>query len=83
MPPRRMRAGTPWTSAGRATPVHYRETADKLVRDLLNQDIIGRSRDKRSIWCASAHVVETPNRVPMALRLVVDFSDLNSCVIRD
>ena len=57
--------------------------ADKLVDGLLYQIIIGRSGDKMSIWCAPAHFVEKPNRVPLAVRIVVDFSHLNSCRICD
>ena len=61
----------------RPTPVHYRVTANKLVRDLLDQNIIKRSQEKRSVWCTLAHIFEKPNRVPMD-----DFSYLNSCLVR-
>ena len=32
----------------RPTPAHYRETADKLLEDLLFQNTIGHARDQRS-----------------------------------
>ena len=30
-----------------------------------------------------AHFVEKPNRVSLALRLVVDYTGLNKCLVRD
>ena len=65
------------------TPAHYRETGQKLVQDLLDQHIIKKCGDSRSEWCAPAHFVEKPGRVPLALRLVLDFTKLNDCLIRD
>ena len=67
----------------RPTPAHYRETGRKLVQDLLDQDIIKRCRDSRSEWCAPAHFVEKAVRVPLTLRLVLDFTQLNERLIRD
>ena len=67
----------------RPTPVHYRETGEKLVKDLLDQRIIQRCGSSRSEYCAPAHFVEKPGRVPLALRLVVDFTRLNEQLIRD
>ena len=54
----------------RPTPAHYRETARKLVQNLVNQ----RRRASKSEFCAPAHFVEKPGIVPLALRLVVDFT---------
>ena len=65
------------------SPVNYRPTADKLVDNLLYQNITGYSGDQSSKWCSPAHFVEKPNRVPLALKLIVDFSFLNSCLIWD
>ena len=56
----------------RPTLAHYKETGAKLVQDLLDQRIIERCGDSRSEYCAPAHFVEKPGRVPLALRLVVD-----------
>ena len=67
----------------RPTPAHYRETGEKLVQDLLDQRIIQRCGASRSEYCAPAHFVEKPGRVPLALRLVVDFTKLNDQLIRD
>ena len=67
----------------RPTPAHYREMGRKLVQDLLDQRIIERSGEGRSEYCAPAHFVEKPGRVPLALRLVVDFTRLNEQLIRD
>ena len=58
----------------RPTPDHYRDTGMKLVYDLLDQNIIEYWGNSRSEWCAPAHFVENPGRVPLALRLVVYFS---------
>ena len=55
----------------------------KLVNDLLNQKIIKYCSNSRSEWCAPAYFVKKPGRVPLALRLVVDFSHLNECLIQD
>ena len=63
------------------TPLHNRETGRKLEQDLLDQHIIERCRDSRGEWCALAHFVEKPGRVPLALRLVVDFTWLNERLI--
>ena len=80
-----MREGSrPYTCYScRPTPAHYRETGQKLVQDLLDQRIIEKCGDRRSQWYAPAHFVEKPGRVPLALRLVVDFTKLNDCLIRD
>ena len=67
----------------RPTPAHYRETGEKLVQDLLDQRIIQRCGASRSEYCAPAHFVEKPGRVPLALRLVVDFTKLNDQLICD
>ena len=44
------------------------------MQDLLDQRIIERFGDSRSKWGAPAHFVKKPGRVPLALRLVVDFT---------
>ena len=67
----------------RPTPLHYMETADKLLADLMAQGVIKEAGDTRSEWCIPAHFVIKPNRVPLALRLVCDFTNLNSYLIRD
>ena len=68
---------------GRPTPAHYRETARKLVQNLLHQRIIQRCGASRSEYCAQAHFVEKPGRVLLALRLVINFTCLNEQLIRD
>ena len=55
----------------------------KLVNDLLDQKISEYCGDSRSEWCALAHFVKKPGRVSLALWVVVDFSHLNECLIRD
>ena len=67
----------------RPTPAHYRETGRKLAQDLLDQRIIERCGASRSEYCAPAHFVEKPGRVPLALRLVMDFTRLNEQLIRN
>ena len=67
----------------RPTSAHYRETASKLVQDLLDQRVIQRCGASRSEYCAPANFVEKPGRVPLALCLVVDFTGLNEQLIRD
>ena len=49
----------------------------------MDQNIIGYSRDKRNEWYALAHFVKKSSRVTLALRLVVNYTGLNSCLIRD
>ena len=67
----------------RPTPAHYREAARKLVQDLLDQRIIERCGASRIKYCAQAHFVEKPGRVPLALCLVLDFACLNEQLIRN
>ena len=55
----------------------------RLVKDLLDQNIIARCGDMRSEWCAPAHLVKKPGRVLLAFRLVLDFTRLIKCLIRD
>ena len=71
-----------WFSC-RPTPVNYRETGRKLVQDLLDQRFIQSSGEGRSEYCAPAHLVEKPGRVPLALCLVVYFTCLNEQLICD
>ena len=51
------------------------------MQDLLDQRIIERCGASRSEYCAPAHFVEKPGRVPLALRLVMDFTRLNKQLI--
>ena len=44
----------------RPTPAHYRATAQKLLEDLLDQNITEYCGDSRSEWCSPAHFVEKP-----------------------
>ena len=53
------------------------------MQDLLDQRIIQRCGASRSEYCAPAHFLEKPGRVPLALCLVVDFTRLNEQLIRD
>ena len=53
------------------------------MQDLLDQCIIERCGASRSECCAPAHFVEKPGRVPLALRLIMDFTRLNEQLIRD
>ena len=48
----------------RPTQLHYMETAEKLLADLLRQGIIEESGDTRTDWVLPAHFIEKPNRVP-------------------
>ena len=59
------------------------ETAEKLLSDLVKQGFIMESGNTRTEWCSPGHFVQKPNRVPLALRLVVDFTGLNSHLSRD
>ena len=61
----------------------YRETAAKLVHDLLDQTVIQRCGASRSECCAPANFVEKLGRVPRALPLVVDFTRLSEQLIHD
>ena len=67
----------------RPSPLHYTETANKLVTDLLLHGVIWESGDMRSKWVSAVHFVSKPNRVPLTLRLVVDYTRINDCLIRD
>ena len=53
------------------------------MQDLLDQRIIERCGASRSEYCAPAHFVKKPGRVPLALRLVMDFTRLNEQLIRN
>ena len=59
------------------------ETAEKLIADLIGQGISEESGDTRTEWVSPAHFVEKPKRVPLALRLVVDYMGLNRHLVRD
>ena len=67
----------------RPTPLHYKETADKLIEDLMAQGVIEEAGDTRSEWCSPAHFVQKVGRVPLALCLVCDFMNLNSYLTCD
>ena len=64
-------------------PLHYMETADKLLADLIAQGVIEEAGDTRLEWCSPAHFVPKLHRVPLALRLVCDFTNLNSYLTRN
>ena len=51
------------------------------MQDLLDQRIIERCGASRSVYRSPAHFVEKPGRVPLALRLVMDFTRLNKQLI--
>ena len=70
-------------NSSQVTLMHYLATAKKLVEDLNDQNIIVHAAKQRSERCAPAHFVEKPRIVPLALRLMVDYTRLNSCLIRD
>ena len=53
------------------------------MQDLLDLRIIERCGASRSEYCSPAHFVEKPGRVPLALRLVMDFTCLNEQLIRN
>ena len=59
------------------------ETADKLIVDLMAQGVIEEAGDTRSEWGSPAHFVQKAGRVPLAVRLVCDFTNLNSYLTRD
>ena len=67
----------------RPTPLHYMEMADKLIADLMAQGVIEEAGDTRSEWCSPAHFVQKVGRVPLALCLVCDVTNLNSYLTRD
>ena len=67
----------------RPTPLHYMETADKLLADLMAQGVIEEAGNTRSEWCSPAHFVPKFIRVPLALQPVCDFTNLNSYLTRD
>jgi hypothetical protein len=51
------------------------------VADLLVQEVIGVSGNMRAEWVLPPHFVAKPNRLPLALRLVVDYMRLNVCLV--
>ena len=65
------------------TLVHYRRQRGSWLQDLLDQHIIERCGDSRSDWCARAHFVEKPERVHLALCIVVDFTQMNERLTRN
>ena len=67
----------------RPTPLHYTETADRLLADLMAQGVVEEAGDTKSEWCSPAHFGAKPNRVPLSLRLVCDFTGLNSYLTHD
>ena len=54
------------------------EIADRLLADLMALGVVEEARDTKSEWCSPAHLVARTNRAPLALRLVCDFTGLNS-----
>ena len=67
----------------RPTSLYHMETADKLLADLMAQGVIKEAGDTKSKWCSPAHFAGKPNRVPLALRLVCDFTGLNFYLTRN
>ena len=65
------------------SPAQYWSTSKKRVANLLKLNIIVYTGDQRSEWCAQAHLVEKAVGVLLAPRLLVDYTSLNSCLIRD
>ena len=46
----------------RPTPLHFMETADKLIADLIAQGVIEEAGGTRSEWCSPAHFVQKAGR---------------------
>ena len=68
-------------STPRATPLHLKPDADKVIASLLEQKIIERvPANEPSDWCSPAFFVPKP--AGKGVRLVTDFKVLNSCVER-
>ena len=67
----------------RPTSLHYMETADKLLADLMAQGVIEEAGDTRSEWCSPADFMAKAKGVPLVLCLVCDFTGLNSYLTRD
>ena len=63
----------------RPTPAHFKKEATELVNDLLDQNIISYYGNGRSACCGTRHFAKKP----LALRLVVDYSHLNLCLLKD
>ena len=59
----------------RMVPLHWREEADKIIRNLLKHNIIERV-DYPTLWCSRAFFVAKPGG-SRGLRLVTDFRHLN------
>ena len=68
-------------STAKATPIHYKAEAEKVVKNLLAEDIIERvPPNEPSKWCSLGFFVPKPNSD--AVRLVTDFRILNQMVER-
>ena len=67
------------TYAARPIPLHYREAAECLIKELLDGGII-EPVDYPTTWCAPAHFV--PKGDTGRVRLVTDFTGLNKFVKR-
>ena len=63
----------------RKLPIHWEDEADKLVKQLLKDDIISEVHEATSDWVSPAFFVQKPNG---KLRLVTDFTQLNKYVKR-
>ena len=62
----------------RQVPVHYKEAADELINQLLEQGVISRVETPTE-WVSPAHFVPKPNG---KVRLVTDYQQLNKYVDR-
>ena len=61
-------------------PLHWREEADKIVRNLLKHDVIEKV-DYPTPWCSRAFFVAKPSG-SRGLRLVMDYQTLNKNISR-
>ena len=64
----------------RVVPLHWREEADKIVRNLLKHDVIERVYYPTS-WCSHAFFVAKPGG-SRGLRLVTDYRTINKNISR-
>ena len=64
----------------RVVPLHWREEADKIVKNLLKHDII-KQVDYPTVWCSRVFFVAKPGG-SRGLRLVTDFCHLNKNISR-
>ena len=64
----------------KATPIHYKDAADRMVKELVESEVIERvPANETTEWCSRGFFVPKPNG---AVRMVVDFTKLNEFSIR-